>query len=325
MIAVRTSLTANDLRREVAAEGVRRRSSATCRWASDSTTTRDARTRCARSRFKHEPRRASWTSIPRIAEAHRQATRRLGAASSARSAAATTSSRCASTRRTRVWVMLHSGIRGIGNAHRHATSSSSRAATWSATTRTCPTATSPTSRRHAALRRLRRGGRLGAGLRAREPRGDDGRSCSPRCAGTCRRSRSTGEAVNCHHNYVERETHFGEDVLGHAQGRDPRAARASSASSRAAWARAAYIVRGKGSAESFDSCAHGAGRRMSRTARAEAFTAADLAKQTAGRRLPQGQRRGRRDPGRLQGHRRGDGEPARPGRGRAHARSRCSA
>jgi tRNA-splicing ligase RtcB len=43
-----------------------------------------------------------------------------------------------------------------------------------------------------------------------------------------------------------------------------------------------YIVRGKGNAESFSSCAHGAGRRMSRRSAKQAFTQADLARQTAG-------------------------------------------
>jgi tRNA-splicing ligase RtcB len=41
-----------------------------------------------------------------------------------------------------------------------------------------------------------------------------------------------------------------------------------------------YIVRGKGSAESFDSCAHGAGRRMSRTAAEKTFSVSDLIEQT---------------------------------------------
>jgi tRNA-splicing ligase RtcB len=43
-----------------------------------------------------------------------------------------------------------------------------------------------------------------------------------------------------------------------------------------------YIVRGKGAAESFHSCAHGAGRRMSRNAARKAFTVSDLEKQTEG-------------------------------------------
>jgi len=43
-----------------------------------------------------------------------------------------------------------------------------------------------------------------------------------------------------------------------------------------------YIVRGKGAAESFHSCAHGAGRRMSRSAAQKKFTLEDLARQTEG-------------------------------------------
>jgi tRNA-splicing ligase RtcB len=43
-----------------------------------------------------------------------------------------------------------------------------------------------------------------------------------------------------------------------------------------------YIVRGKGNPESFNSSAHGAGRRMSRTAAEKTFTTADLARQTTG-------------------------------------------
>jgi tRNA-splicing ligase RtcB len=43
-----------------------------------------------------------------------------------------------------------------------------------------------------------------------------------------------------------------------------------------------YIVRGRGSAESFDSCAHGAGRRMSRAAARRTFSVEDLLRQTAG-------------------------------------------
>jgi tRNA-splicing ligase RtcB len=91
----------------------------------------------------------------------------------------------------------------------------------------------------------------------------------------------TGAAVNCHHNYVERETHYGEQVWltrkGAIRARDgelgiiPGSMGARS-----------YIVRGKGAAESFHSCAHGAGRRMSRNAARKAFTVSDLEKQTEG-------------------------------------------
>ena len=72
-------------------------------------------------------------------------------------------------------------------------------------------------------------------------------------------------AVNCHHNYVQRESHFGESLLvtrkGAVSARDgelgiiPGSMGACS-----------YIVRGKGDADSFHSCSHGAGRVLSRTA-----------------------------------------------------------
>jgi tRNA-splicing ligase RtcB (3'-phosphate/5'-hydroxy nucleic acid ligase) len=91
----------------------------------------------------------------------------------------------------------------------------------------------------------------------------------------------TGAAVNCHHNYVERESHYGEQVWltrkGAIRARDgdlgiiPGSMGARS-----------YIVRGKGNAESFHSCAHGAGRRMSRNAAQKAFTVSDLIEQTSG-------------------------------------------
>jgi len=91
----------------------------------------------------------------------------------------------------------------------------------------------------------------------------------------------TGAAVNCHHNYVERETHYGAQVWltrkGAIRARDgelgiiPGSMGARS-----------HIVRGKGAAESFHSCAHGAGRRMSRNAARKAFTVSDLEKQTEG-------------------------------------------
>src|SRR6267378_2746328 len=76
---------------------------------------------------------------------------------------------------------------------------------------------------------------------------------------------ATDAAVNCHHNYVEREFHYGELVI------IPGSMGARS-----------YIVRGKGAAESFQSCAHGAGRRMSRNAAQKRFSVQDLEEQTAG-------------------------------------------
>ena len=91
----------------------------------------------------------------------------------------------------------------------------------------------------------------------------------------------TGAAVNCHHNYVERETHYGESVWLTRKGAI-RARQGDLGIIPGSMGARSYIVRGKGSAESFHSCAHGAGRRMSRTQAEKKFTTADLAAQTAG-------------------------------------------
>jgi tRNA-splicing ligase RtcB (3'-phosphate/5'-hydroxy nucleic acid ligase) len=89
------------------------------------------------------------------------------------------------------------------------------------------------------------------------------------------------EAVNCHHNYVERERHYGEDVWLTRKGAIRARAGELGIIPGSMGARS-YIVRGKGSAESFDSCAHGAGRRMSRNAAQKRFRIEDLVHQTQG-------------------------------------------
>jgi tRNA-splicing ligase RtcB len=91
----------------------------------------------------------------------------------------------------------------------------------------------------------------------------------------------TGEAVNCHHNYVERETHYGESVWLTRKGAI-RARKGELGIIPGSMGARSYIVRGKGSAQAFDSCAHGAGRRMSRTQAEKQFSLADLAAQTEG-------------------------------------------
>lgn len=72
------------------------------------------------------------------------------------------------------------------------------------------------------------------------------------------------EAVNCHHNYVTRENHFGENVLVTRKGA-VRAAKGTMGIIPGSMGAKSFIVRGLGNAESFDSCSHGAGRVMSRT------------------------------------------------------------
>jgi tRNA-splicing ligase RtcB len=91
----------------------------------------------------------------------------------------------------------------------------------------------------------------------------------------------TDEAVNCHHNYVEREEHYGERVWLTRKGAIRARAGELGIIPGSMGARS-YIVRGKGSAASFDSCAHGAGRLMSRNAAQKKFNVQDLIQQTNG-------------------------------------------
>src|SRR5437764_3801379 len=92
---------------------------------------------------------------------------------------------------------------------------------------------------------------------------------------------ATDEAVNCHHNYVERESHYGEQVWLTRKGAI-RAGRGELGIIPGSMGARSYIVRGTGSAESFQSCAHGAGRRMSRNAAQKQLSVADLQVQTEG-------------------------------------------
>ncbi|CAH3177848.1 unnamed protein product [Porites evermanni] len=89
------------------------------------------------------------------------------------------------------------------------------------------------------------------------------------------------KAVNCHHNYVNLEMHFGKEVFltrkGAVSARDgelgiiPGSMGARS-----------YIVRGKGNPDSFHSCSHGAGRTMSRTKARKMFSIEDHVRATEG-------------------------------------------
>ncbi len=88
-------------------------------------------------------------------------------------------------------------------------------------------------------------------------------------------------AINCHHNYVEQERHFGERVYVTRKGAI-RAREGELGIIPGSMGARSFIVRGKGNPESFDSCAHGAGRRMSRNEAKKRFTAADLEAQTQG-------------------------------------------
>lgn len=89
------------------------------------------------------------------------------------------------------------------------------------------------------------------------------------------------EAVNCHHNYVSREQHYGANVLVTRKGA-VRARKGDLGIIPGSMGARSYIVRGLGHDESFHSCSHGAGRMMSRTAARKRFTLEDHARATEG-------------------------------------------
>jgi tRNA-splicing ligase RtcB len=91
----------------------------------------------------------------------------------------------------------------------------------------------------------------------------------------------TKEAINCHHNYVSQETHFGEHLLITRKGairvgQDELGIIPGSMGARS------YIVKGKANPDSFCSCSHGAGRKMSRSKAKLLFGQEDLIQQTQG-------------------------------------------
>jgi tRNA-splicing ligase RtcB (3'-phosphate/5'-hydroxy nucleic acid ligase) len=89
------------------------------------------------------------------------------------------------------------------------------------------------------------------------------------------------EAVNCHHNYVSREQHFGENVLVTRKGA-VRARKGELGIIPGSMGARSFIVRGLGNDDSFHSCSHGAGRKMSRTEARKRFTIEQHKEATAG-------------------------------------------
>lgn len=90
-----------------------------------------------------------------------------------------------------------------------------------------------------------------------------------------------GEVVSCHHNYVAREKHYGENTIVTRKGA-VRAREGDLGIIPGSMGAASYIVRGRGNPESFHSCSHGAGRAMSRAEARRRFTLAEHAAATAG-------------------------------------------
>ncbi len=88
-------------------------------------------------------------------------------------------------------------------------------------------------------------------------------------------------AVNCHHNYCTQESHFGEELIVTRKGA-VSAKQGELGIIPGSMGARSFIVRGLGNPESFESCSHGAGRVMSRTAAQKRFTVADHEAATAG-------------------------------------------
>lgn len=92
---------------------------------------------------------------------------------------------------------------------------------------------------------------------------------------------TTEHAVNCHHNYVAVENHFGQNVYVTRKGA-VRARVGDMGIIPGSMGARSFIVRGLGNEDSFCSCSHGAGRRMSRGEAKRRYSMADLAAQTMG-------------------------------------------
>ena len=183
--------------------------------------------------------------------------------------------------RARVWLMLHSGSRGIGNELAQAHIERARALPYNADLpdRDLAVFVAHTPQMAAYRRDLfwaqeyaRRNRAVMLALLQGVVR---------RALGKAGRAVRFDEPVSCHHNYVAEEVHDGVEGLVTRKG----AIRAGSGDLGiipGSMGTGSYIVRGLGNPASFCSASHGAGRRMSRNAARKRFTEADLAAQTAG-------------------------------------------
>ncbi len=102
-----------------------------------------------------------------------------------------------------------------------------------------------------------------------------------RSSGEVRPFSAEVKAINCHHNYVARESHYGANVLVTRKGA-VRAREGDMGIIPGSMGARSFIVRGKGNPESFHSCSHGAGRAMSRNEAKRRFSIADHERMTAG-------------------------------------------
>ncbi|MCK6552177.1 RtcB family protein [Myxococcota bacterium] len=178
-----------------------------------------------------------------------------------------------------VWVMLHSGSRGLGNRiGRHFIEAAKKA---------CAQWMIPLP--HADLAYLPEGvplfGEYVGAVRFAQDYAAANRALMMQAvlralAAHLPSFDATLEAVSCHHNYVAREHHFGENVWVTRKGA-VRAKKGELGIIPGSMGARSFIVRGRGEPESFDSCSHGAGRAMSRAEARRRFSLDDHAKATS--------------------------------------------
>ena len=182
----------------------------------------------------------------------------------------------------RVWVMLHSGSRGVGNriGSYFIALAKEEMKRWFVSLPDANLAYFPEGTEHFSdyceavgwaqdFARVNRELMMAAVLRAL------------RGTGALPAFEAGASAVNCHHNYVARERHYGADVWVTRKGA-VRAGLDELGIIPGSMGTRSYIVRGKGNPESFCSCSHGAGRKMSRTEAKRRFTVEDHVEATKG-------------------------------------------
>jgi len=182
--------------------------------------------------------------------------------------------------RARVWVVLHSGSRGIGNklATMHITKARNLAKALELRLEDLDLAyfTEGTPEFEAYIADM-----LWAQEYARANRDQMMDNAMREVVAFLGFGRET-QRINCHHNFTEREVHDGRELWVTRKGAI-RADIGDLGVIPGSMGTRSYIVAGKGNAASWRSCSHGAGRRHSRTKAKKLFTAADLAEQMAGK------------------------------------------
>lgn len=180
----------------------------------------------------------------------------------------------------RVWMMLHSGSRGLGNAMADYFIKLARQdmERWMINLPDRDLAYFPEGSEHF-------GDYVEAVMLAQEYAAQNRQSMADLVLAAMRRHlppfEVTSEVVNCHHNYVDIEYHYGANVFVTRKGAI-RARQGDLGIIPGSMGARSFIVSGKGNPESFCSCSHGAGRKMSRTQAEKEFTEEDLIAQTEG-------------------------------------------